>query len=62
MAFLDGFTDRTVSIPFTHTDCPEKVGDEKPRVRGKYVSVEWVGEGDGQVEWKMATSSDAGGE
>ncbi|WVR08098.1 hypothetical protein IAU60_005144 [Kwoniella sp. DSM 27419] len=52
-----------ISIPFTHPDCPEKVGAEKSRVRGKYVSVERVTEceqGD-KVEWRMATSSDAGG-
>jgi hypothetical protein len=47
-----------------HPDCPEKTGGEKSRVRGKYVSVERVREMEGgtQVEWKMATSSDAGGE
>ncbi|WWD20254.1 hypothetical protein CI109_104730 [Kwoniella shandongensis] len=52
-----------ISIPFLHPDCPEKKGGEKSRVRGKYVSVERVRElesGDG-VEWRMATSSDAGG-
>ncbi|KAK8849628.1 hypothetical protein IAR55_004963 [Kwoniella newhampshirensis] len=52
-----------ISIPFIHPDCPEKKGGEKSRVRGKYVSVERVRElesGDG-VEWRMATSSDAGG-
>jgi hypothetical protein len=51
-----------VSIPFTHPGCPEKQGEEKARVRGKYVSVELVKEHpDGSVEWRMATSSDAGG-
>jgi hypothetical protein len=45
-----------------HPDCPEKTGDEKSRVRGKYVSVELVQERpDGSVEWRMGTSSDAGG-
>lgn len=52
----------TVSIPFAHPDCPEKQGAEKSRVRGKYVSVERVCEVQGGgVEWRMATSSDAGG-
>lgn len=39
------------------------MGEEKSRVRGKYVSVERVREIDDgkQVEWRMATSSDAGG-
>lgn len=50
-----------VSIPFSHPKCPEKVGSEKKRVRGKYVSVECVKESDKGVEWLMATSSDAGG-
>ncbi|ORY34819.1 hypothetical protein BCR39DRAFT_592329 [Naematelia encephala] len=52
-----------ISIPFNHPDCPEKKGDEKSRVRGRYVSVERVRELDGgqRVEWRMATSSDAGG-
>ncbi|KAL1408245.1 hypothetical protein Q8F55_005051 [Vanrija albida] len=52
-----------ISIPFSHPDCVEKQGAEKSRVRGKYVSVELVREQDGgaQVEWRMATSSDAGG-
>jgi hypothetical protein len=50
-----------VSIPFLHPDCPEKVGDEKSRVRGRYVSVELVREHGEEVEWRMATSSDAGG-
>lgn len=42
---------------------PEKQYDEASRVRGKYVSVERVRElHDGAaVEWRMATSSDAGG-
>lgn len=42
---------------------PEKQGSEKSRVRGRYVSVELVRETDGgrAVEWRMATSSDAGG-
>lgn len=41
----------------------EKKGNESKRVRGKYVSVERVQEMDKgrQVEWRMATSSDAGG-
>jgi hypothetical protein len=53
-----------VSLPFHHADCLEKQGLEKSRVRGKYVSVERVTEMDSgrQVEWRMATSSDAGGE
>lgn len=51
-----------VSIPFSHPGCVEKTGDEKARVRGKYVSVELVTEkGGAEVEWRMATSSDAGG-
>jgi hypothetical protein len=52
-----------VSLPFKHPDCPEKQGAEKSRVRGKYVSVELVREiEDGKrAEWRMATSSDAGG-
>ncbi|WVQ96016.1 hypothetical protein IAU59_003116 [Kwoniella sp. CBS 9459] len=52
-----------ISIPFDHPDCKEKTGNEKSRVRGKYVSVERVRELDGGevVEWRMATSSDAGG-
>ncbi|KAL7425081.1 hypothetical protein Q5752_000769 [Cryptotrichosporon argae] len=52
-----------ISIPFAHSDCPEKQGPEKSRCRGKYVSVELVTEEDGgaRVDWKMATSSDAGG-
>ena len=54
---------KTVSLPYSHPDCPEKQGAEKSRVRGKYVSVERVTEADhgAQVEWRMATSSDAGG-
>lgn len=42
---------------------PEKQHDEAHRVRGKYVSVERVKElNDGAaVEWRTATSSDAGG-
>lgn len=41
----------------------EKKGNESKRVRGRYVSVERVQEMDKgrQVEWRMATSSDAGG-
>jgi hypothetical protein len=41
-----------------------KQGKEKSRVRGKYVSVERIQEMEGgkSVEWRMATSSDAGGE
>lgn len=52
-----------VSLPFDHPDVPEKQFDEASRVRGKYVSVERVRElHDGAaVEWRMATSSDAGG-
>ncbi|BEJ17557.1 hypothetical protein CspHIS471_0609580 [Cutaneotrichosporon sp. HIS471] len=52
-----------ISLPFKHPDCPEKQGPEKARVRGKYVSVERVRETeDGKrTEWRMATSSDAGG-
>ncbi|OCF43861.1 hypothetical protein I317_02304 [Kwoniella heveanensis CBS 569] len=52
-----------ISIPFDHPGCKEKTGDEKSRVRGKYVSVERVRElnGGDVVEWRMATSSDAGG-
>ena len=51
-----------VTLPYDHPDCPEKVGPEKSRVRGRYVSVEHVREIDERtVEWKMATSSDAGG-
>ncbi|WVQ75045.1 hypothetical protein IAR50_004654 [Cryptococcus sp. DSM 104548] len=52
-----------ISIPFLHPECPEKKGGEKNRVRGKYVSVERVRETDNgkAVEWRMATSSDAGG-
>jgi hypothetical protein len=52
-----------VSLPFEHPECAAKTGEEKSRVRGKYVSVERVRElEDGEkVEWKMATSSDAGG-
>ena len=53
---------KAVSIPFLHPNCPEKQGSEKSRVRGKYVSVERVIELDGgAVQWRMATSSDAGG-
>ena len=53
----------SVSIPFEHPKCPAKQGAEKTRVRGKYVSAERVRELDNgmKVEWKMATSSDAGG-
>lgn len=53
----------SVSIPFNHSACPEKQGGEKSRVRGKYVSVELVSECDegARVSWRMATSSDAGG-
>ncbi|WWC65782.1 uncharacterized protein I303_108404 [Kwoniella dejecticola CBS 10117] len=52
-----------ISIPFEHPDCPPKANNEKSRVRGKYVSVERVREvnGGAEVEWRMATSSDAGG-
>ncbi|WWC92765.1 uncharacterized protein L201_007724 [Kwoniella dendrophila CBS 6074] len=52
-----------ISIPFEHPDCPPKVNNEKSRVRGKYVSVEKVTEiqNGNQVQWRMATSSDAGG-
>lgn len=53
-----------VSLPFEHPDCPPKQGAESSRVRGKYVSVERVSEraGGAEVDWRMATSSDAGGE
>lgn len=52
----------TVSLPFDHPGCPEKKGSEKSRVRGRYVSVELVQElNDDSIEWRMATSSDAGG-
>ncbi|OCF62179.1 hypothetical protein L486_01846 [Kwoniella mangroviensis CBS 10435] len=52
-----------ISLPFEHPDCPPKLNNEKSRVRGKYVSVERVREIEGgkEVEWRMATSSDAGG-
>ncbi|OWZ66749.1 hypothetical protein AYX15_02071 [Cryptococcus neoformans] len=52
-----------ISLPFSHPGCMEKKGNESKRVRGKYVSVERVQEMDKgkQVEWRMATSSDAGG-
>ncbi|WRT69650.1 uncharacterized protein IL334_006640 [Kwoniella shivajii] len=52
-----------ISLPFEHPDCPPKQGNEKSRVRGKYVSVERVKEIEqgNEVEWRMATSSDAGG-
>jgi len=52
-----------ISIPFNHPNCPEKKGSERNHVRGKYVSVERVREmaGGAEVEWRMATSSDAGG-
>jgi hypothetical protein len=53
----------SVSIPFDHPDCIEKAGNQKNKVRGRYVSVERVEEIDADtVEWRMATSSDAGGE
>jgi hypothetical protein len=53
----------TVSIPFEHPDCPPKQGKEAGTVRGKYVSVERVSEAanGAEVDWRMATSSDAGG-
>ena len=53
-----------ISLPFDHPGCVEKHGEEKSRVRGKYVSVERVREieGGAKVEWRMSTSSDAGGE
>jgi hypothetical protein len=54
----------TVSLPFDHPACPPKTGSEAHRVRGRYVSVERVlekAQGE-EVEWRMATSSDAGGE
>ncbi|KAI9632257.1 uncharacterized protein MKK02DRAFT_20263 [Dioszegia hungarica] len=53
-----------ISIPFHHPDCVPKEGKEKSRVRGKYVSVERIQETEGgrSVEWRMATSSDAGGD
>jgi len=53
-----------VSLPFEHPDCLPKQGAESSRVRGKYVSVERVSEraGGAEVDWRMATSSDAGGE
>ncbi|WWC73743.1 uncharacterized protein I206_107715 [Kwoniella pini CBS 10737] len=52
-----------ISIPFEHPNCPPKLNNEKNRVRGKYVSVERVREVNKglDVEWRMATSSDAGG-
>ncbi|KIR39427.1 hypothetical protein I307_01304 [Cryptococcus deuterogattii 99/473] len=52
-----------ISLPFSHPGCMEKKGNESKRVRGRYVSVERVQEMDKgrQVEWRMATSSDAGG-
>jgi hypothetical protein len=65
------YSDRTigiwlivVSLPFEHPDCPPKQGKEAGTVRGKYVSVERVSEsaGGAEVDWRMATSSDAGGE
>ena len=59
----DTVTLTAVSIPFAHPSCIEKQGAEKSRVRGKYVSVERVTEkaGGQEVEWRMTTSSDAGG-
>lgn len=53
-----------VSVPFDHASVPPEQGAEKSRVRGRYVSVEYVREVDGgeRVEWLMATSSCAGGE
>ncbi|ORX37767.1 hypothetical protein BD324DRAFT_650315 [Kockovaella imperatae] len=52
-----------ISVPFSHPSCVEKQGPEKSRARGRYVSVERVIELEqgGKVEWRMATSSDAGG-
>lgn len=52
-----------ISIPFEHISVPPEQGAEKPRVRGRYVSVEYVSEVDGgaRVVWSMATSSCAGG-
>jgi hypothetical protein len=58
-----GLMARPVSIPFDHPNTPEKQDGEKNRVRGRYISVERVREINGgrEVEWEMATSSDAGG-
>lgn len=52
-----------ISIPFAHPSAPPDAGAEQARVRGRYVSVEYVREVDGgdKVEWWMATASDAGG-
>lgn len=53
-----------ISIPFDHPSAPINLGAEQSRVRGRYVSVEYVKEVEGgsKVEWLMATSSCAGGE
>jgi hypothetical protein len=53
-----------ISIPFAHPSAPPDAGAEQARVRGRYVSVEYVREVDGgdKVQWWMATASDAGGE
>ncbi|KAI5450163.1 hypothetical protein NCC49_003312 [Naganishia albida] len=52
-----------ISIPFDHPSVPINAGAEQSRVRGRYVSIEYVRESEGgkKVEWLMATASDAGG-
>ncbi|KAJ9109940.1 hypothetical protein QFC20_003140 [Naganishia adeliensis] len=52
-----------ISIPFDHPSVQVNQGTEQSRVRGRYVSVEYVKEVEGgsKVEWLMATSSCAAG-
>lgn len=65
-----------ISVPFSHPSCPPRQGPESKRVRGRYCSVEVVrelppsghghGHGDdddeeNRIQWRMATTSDAGG-
>ena len=46
-----------ISIPIEHNAAPPC----KEFVRGRYVSIEGIAEENGEVIWKMATASNAGG-
>ncbi|KAF9819786.1 hypothetical protein IEO21_01877 [Rhodonia placenta] len=63
--YLDAATPKTgiiVSIPIDLSDEPELVKLEEKGVKGRYVSVERLQElENGNVEWRMATSSTPGG-
>ncbi|EKM55162.1 uncharacterized protein PHACADRAFT_255589 [Phanerochaete carnosa HHB-10118-sp] len=55
-------TGLVISIPLDLTPIPDFAKLEEKRVQGRYVSIERIKDlGDGRLEWRMATSSKAGG-